>query len=903
MVDRFAEARRRAGYASNDGLARALKETAPEAFNGIEPRSLGAKLGELGRGVSTWWRGRPDRLAALHELTGFDAKELVAALVQRDRGWWMFPEFLSLPPLDLMEELPAQIGAPKPHDPKPMEGDLDDWLHLALPPSRRFHRRHPPEGIKWLTIAAGWGRGLLLARFQTFGEVDVVVAETLDDAVSLASGRLPLVLAPKCMVRQGDLEALIRLSPDRPVLIVADGDFPTSLQSIDEVWHPRWDWLTSKDGERRRLALMKGSPGGLYAAGQIGTFVWRPVDGWRTLLLDWLEKRLAGSGDSLFTREGLDVWLQRFDPTSVWFSTPSDLLSLAWLCHESGERKLPSPQTQDAGGRLLQHFGRTDSRAESILRRLVQMRWRDASHDFFTPLTWSGWQALVDLDAGPFVESRASKTRKVKSAALDLEVLRCDGFLTADSQGLWAFAQPTQARLILRDTLIRWVSEGDIERWARPQIGDASRQAAVSSVLSSLPMAALKRSLLAVSDSAPGCLAALSAAESLFVSLGSKFSLGQVNYTHEIGGLVSLIFRQYDSLIFRQYDEVSSYEWPPFTRAESDCGGASLSWLLACWEWSLNAPPPPAFPASLSGFFPGWLPRGDDAGGDWYSQLPPDLLKTFGGMESVPPGFDEAARSAQRLVDRLGCSELMAVTERGPLWAALMLVAAGRGKAVAEAAWWDALFHLQQAQRHLIDCLEQEDVDAVVTRLLPSLLEAAHGKGLSVIAVFGPIWIFMFEKTSASKVLRGLPDVTVEILYRHYRGLPLAWQLALDDRLGPDSPRWCWESALAHTTKPDVLADRLLSSRVPYVIPAGLLWRCAPDSCLACVSDPGHPWSPFLIDHCPDELSCSLAEVLVRRTDLLPDRELRLAWALRQLSRARGKEAALRVLLDQLDLH
>lgn len=895
MVNRFAEARRRAGYASNDALARALKENAPESFNGIEPRSLGAKLGELGRGVITWWRGRQDRLAAVRDLTGFDAEELVAALGQRDRGQWIFPEFSSLAPLNLMDELPAQIGAPKTLDSKTMEGSLDEWLQLALPPSRRFRRPHPPAGIKWLTIAAGWGRGLLLARFQTFGEVEVVVAETLDDAVSLASCRLPLVLAPTRMVGQGDLEALIRLSPDRPVLIVTDGDWPTSLQSIDEVWHPRWDWLTSKDVDRRRLALMNGKPGGLYGAGQIDAFVWRPVEGWRTLLLDWLEKRLAGTGDTLFTREGLDKWLQRFDPTSVWFSTPSDLLSLASLCHESGERKLPSPETQDAGVRLLQHFGRTDSRAESILRRLVEMRWRDASHDFFTPLTWSGWQALVDLDAGPVGESSASKTRRVKSAALDLEVLRRDGFLTADSQGLWAFAQPTQARLILRDSLIRWVSEGDIERWARPQIGDGSRQTVVDSVLSSMSMAAIKRSLLAVSDSSPGCLAALSAAESLFVSLGPRFNLGQVNYTPEVGRLVSLIFRH--------YDEVSGYEWPPFTRSESDCYGASLSWLLACWEWSLNTPPPPAFPSTLSGFFPGWLSRGDDAVGDWYSQLPPDLLKTLDVMEPVPPGFDEAARSAQRVVDRVGFDELMTVVERGPLWAALMLVAAGRGKAVAEAAWWDALFHSHPAQRHLIDCLKQEDLDAVVTRLLPSLLVAAHGKGVSVIAVIGPIWVFLFEKTNASKVLRGLPDVNVEVLYSHYRGLPLDWQLALDDRLEPDSPQWCWQSALTHTTKPDVLADRLLSSAVPNFFLAEMLWRRAPDSCLASASDPDHCWSPALINQCPDELCGSLAEVLARRSDLLPHRELRLAWVLRQLRGARGKEAALRGLLDQLDLH
>lgn len=99
------------------------------------------------------------------------------------------------------------------------------------------------------------------------------------------------------------------------------------------------------------------------------------------------------------------------------------------------------------------------------------------------------------------------------------------------------------------------------------------------------------------------------------------------------------------------------------------------------------------------------------------------------------------------------------------------------------------------------------------------------------------------------------------------------------------------------------MADRLLSSAVTYVFSAELLWRRAPDSCLACASDPEHCWSPVLINQCPDELCASIAEILARRSDLLPHRELRLAWALRQLRGARGKEAALRGLLDQLDLH
>lgn len=278
MDERFAEAIRRAGYPSKDSLARALKAQAPEAFAGIEPRGLGAKLGELGRGVSTWWRGRPDRVEALQALTGFDAGELVAALVQRTRGRWSFPEFSTLAPLDLLDELPADLGASFPLDPAPFAPSLDDWMQRALPPSRQFNRPFALEGVNWLTVPPGCGRGLLVARLQAVGSVDVVAADTLEDAVATASGNRPLVLAPRRAVKQDDMEALIRLDPERPVLVVSASACPSPMLRSEAARHPRWDWLVTKGDERRRLDLVKGNQGGVFGFGNgMRAFEWRLV--------------------------------------------------------------------------------------------------------------------------------------------------------------------------------------------------------------------------------------------------------------------------------------------------------------------------------------------------------------------------------------------------------------------------------------------------------------------------------------------------------------------------------------------------------------------------------------------------------------------------------------------------
>jgi hypothetical protein len=897
MDKRLAEAMRRSGYPSNNSLARALKQRAPEAFEGIEPLGLGAKIGDLGRGVSTWWRGRPNRVQALQALTGFDAGELVAALVQRARGRWSFPEFSTLMPMDLLEELPADLGTGFPVDTKASDHGLEAWMQRVLPPSRRPPRMYALDGVTWLTVPPGCGRGLLLARLQAVGSVDVVVEETLDDAVTAAAGSRPVVLAPRLAVSADDMEALMRLDEDRPVLIVSSSACPRPTLLSEVAWHPRWDWLVTKGRERRRLDLVNGNQGGVYGfGGALRAFEWRLAPDWRLRLIGWLEQRLAATGDTLFSRQGLDGWLQRFDPTSVWFSTPADVLALASLCHASGERKLPSPESAQAGARLLLHLAPMDSRAGSLLLRLVDMRWRDAAHEWLSPLPWDDWQGLVDAESRDVADGEGAKARKKWPPALDLEVLRQEGFLTADGRGWWAFAQPAQARLVLRDALMRWVPEGDLERWARPLVGDASRQAALDSVLAAMPAAELDGSINAVLRARPGSLSALSAAEALFVAVGRQFASGQAAYAPELAGL--------PARILQQHGEACGNVWPPFTRAEGENCGVPLSWLLACWEWSLCAPPPPALPPELAAWFPGWLPRGDDANAAWYSQIPQALLDAGDGVDEVRAGFDEAVRSAQRVVDRVGCQGLIGFVQPGPLWAALMLVAAARGQVAPEAAWWDVLMRLREAPGHLIRSLERDDADVVATRLLPSFLEAAGGRDpLSpALAVLGPTWTWLFGRAHASKVLPGLSAANVFALYRRFRGLPTTWQEALADRLGPDDPEWCWEAVIAESAYPEELADRLLSAGPPSIALLPTLWRLAPARCLAHACDPQDHSSLLLITLCPSEQCGRLAEEIARRDDLMPDRAERLAWVFRRLRETRGHEAGLRTLLDRLEL-
>lgn len=897
MNARFAETIRRRGY-SKDSLARELKAKWPEVFKGIEPRSLGVKIGELGRGVTTWWSGRPDRLDALRELTSFDAAELVKARAQQARGRWSFPEFPTLPPLDLLEELPAELCISATGDPLRVDMGIEPWMQRTLPTPRR-----PPRvlalsaGVTWLKIPAGGGLDLLLARLKAVGDVEVLAADTLEEAVTGAfGGGQPIVLAPQRAPTPDDLESLMLLDPTRPVLVISASACPHPEQPSDSAWLPRWEWLTTTGSARRRLDLVKGHQGGLFGDGGVNAFEMRLAPDWRMTLIDWIEQRLEGTGDTLFSRQGLSAWLQRFDPTSVWFSKPADVMALASLCHASGERKLPNPDSAEAGARLLRQLAPMDSRSESLLSRLVDMRWQDTAHDWVAPLPWDAWLDLVEAQSRDAPEDRSAKTRRKRTPALDLEELRKEGFLAPDSSGWWTFAQPVQARLVLRDALTRWVSAGDLERWARPLVGDSSRQAALDSVLGSMPTNALDRSIKSVLQAAPDSLSALSAAEALFLVMGRKFASDQATYTPELAGL--------HERFLQLHADADGHVLPPLTREPGENSETPLPWLLACWEWSLCTPPPPVLPPSLVDWFPGWLPQGGDADGAWFTQLPAPLREPSAPFAEVIVGIDETVKAAQRVVDRIGFRSLIEQTQMGSLWAVLMLTAAGRGQVAPMASWWDTLFRSREAPDHLIRSFAPGDADAVATRLLPSLLEAAAGSDsfTQALALRGPVWRWLFGQSRASTVVPRLLEPTVSRLYGRFRALPPDWRLALEERLDLSDPDAHWEMALSESENPEALVHRILSGGATSPSLLQMLWRLAPGPCLAHGCNEDDPMSWLLIHFCPPEQSGRLADEIARRDGLWPDRPERLAWVLRRLRESRGQVASLRALLDRLGL-
>ncbi len=886
MDIRLKEAARRAGFPSHDALAKHLKTRFPKVFRDIEPRSLGTKLGDLGRGKTSWWR-QPDRAAALEKVTQFDASELVRAIDQHALGDWLFPEFPGLPPLDLANEAPPELMAAV-HVNARNSGQLDDWWSLALPvPSRAFPARRLPPGLTWLTVPAGCGRSLLLARLRAARVADVVAGDTLDDAIAAAGGRGPVVLAPQNPVDKEMFESLSLLDESRPVLVISTHACPYT--DAARGWPPKWEWLSARSGQRRRLELRTGNDGGAYSRSSLEVNEWRLARDWRSTLIEWLDRRLQASGNSLFSQQGLHDWLLAFDAQAAWFATPSDVLALAALCHDAGERRLPATTLRDAGAQLLRRIDDVDTRIQALLGRLVQLRWLDAAHGWNAPLPWDRWQALMDSAE---VASSGSSTRGKRVARLDLETMRADGLLVPDGDGWWGFAAPTQARLVLRDLLVKSIAEGDLAFWAAPLMGDPARQSLVEAAMEVVATSALGVGISRLHDLPCWAPTAVCASEALFVEIGKRLGTGQA--------CTPALRTVLDHVLARSATDVRGSVLP-VSRPRDVEGGVPLDWLLARWEWSLGAQRPPQLPEFDDAGFPGWLAPGDAGLARWFGTLPQRLLAAQEPMADEPAGFTEAFDAARRVARRVGDAAIEPHAERSSLAAMLALEAAADGRVEAQPAWWDAACNLDTVDTHLPAAIGARGLEQVAVRLLPTMLVTACKLATvpSVRILLGPVWTWLFNGARPEPVLESIDEVTLDRLFGMCRGLPPAWRDALAQRWNCAAARPHIATLLGALDDPAPLARAILREPLPDMDLIPALWQAAPEACLACVADEDDLRGSLLLLLCPSDHSGTVTRLLAADDRVMPDRDDRVAWAIQRLQDGHGHDRTLQALLQR----
>ena len=895
-------AARAKNYDSLAKVAQALMEARAELFEDIKVRSLGVKLSELNRNDITWWRKRPDCLEALKDLLGLEPSDLIDSEQARRRGLWVCDEFPELPALNLAsEQLPVLAEAtptiPKKTFPDRMEG----WLSVGIGSD---YEQHPmnrlDKGIRWLHISKGTGRNLLLSQIKARNRLDVWEGDTLAQVVAQASPNRPAVLAPRQPISSTELEVLGTLNPAQPILIVSAYSCPlVEDEAPARQYFPTWEWLSASKQERSRsqfASQKNGISAGAFGRSSIIEFKWQLLSNWQSVLLEWVERRLSKNSETLFTAEGLCNWLEVFDPDNVFFPTPAAVLSLARICHEVGERRLPAPGKEGAGMYLVKQLGGEDSRYQSTLTRLVKHCWLEAGDLWHVARPWDDWLSTHSpVAASPTLKKMPVRSRMFEAtgevrygpevlAREDLDSAVRMKLLLLNADGNYGFSSYAEAALVLRDQLRMWMAEGDYEKWSAHLIGSEERQQLVDDVLLHLDNRALLKICHCVSQQPVWSTSALVASESLFLTMGLRLADRTLKFSPELEELLTQVFaRCIDDDAFIQL---------PLSRLLST-SEAKIDWIRAGWGWSLEMPKPEWVPAAISNQFPGWV----DGECYWLLHLPiPDWQSGIVPLISVAhfKRLVSAAMTAARVANQAGLSEQTYAPE--PLVAVVELLnAVQKGKPVLQSKWWMDIAPVPWAREAI--SLSLDDIAPKMQRALAiSLLEACSKNGdvSSQMAVFelihSRLWLQVLEVNDAGALCAEMSSQTIRFIAGNIRSFPMSLRCSVANQSDPDD--WpsdidwdaLWQSDVLKNS--DRVTQLLNRPRLHWAQPIASLWKVHPNYCLQWATDPESPHHEDFRRLCPETMVSELISTLLQESSLVKELNVTSEWAVSQIKNA-----------------
>lgn len=893
---RVLTAARTKGIESLNRLAQELLRTHPKPFKGVAARSLGAKLSELNRGVVTWWRSRPHAAQALGQALDIDVASFIDADSASRRGLWSFDEFPELEAINLASDEPATIHRVKPLGAAPVfDRLLESWFTLALEKGNE-HRRltGPQEGISWLYVPSGNGLDLLLARIEARQRVPVTRAATLGEACMATPRSGPVVLAPAGQIQSEDLLHLTLVPPQQPVLVVSNQRLPHSeTQSLIRTPLPSWEWLAAAPAERARLSLGSGhggEHGGLWDEKEIREFELTLDVDWREELLGWLETRL-GRTDTLFSASGLSAWLDAFDPDEVFFPDPRAVLSLARLCHQSGERRLPKPSQADAGRRLLQGLGALDSRYLDLLRRLTVVAWLDVQRPWGVSRPWQDWMGTESKPRAPVAASRSQVGRPrsavtkpslvISSPPIDREAALKLQILIPTASGEYRLRSPAEASLMLRDLLLGWLHEGDADCWASPTVGDEQRQKLVDAALRGLNTREVEKLCLQSLGLEPWTCQSIGASEALFVAAGLKMAEGQLSYTPDLGRLLDVLFARCGT------DQ--GFNTFPLGRSLHSTS-QKLDWIHACWGWSLRSPSPSLLPSHARNWFPVWT----GANGNFLAGLTLELAEDYRQPSPVQGRLAPLMLIAAEVVDAMRLDRV-----RGPekeempaLLALINLTRAVLGCCEPMAEWWLPL-HSRSWAQDALDSVIDAAARPVSPALAASLLEACtrrESTGYATLTYLrGPLWTRVLQDVEPAAVFHLVSTSAYQLAISHAASLPPRMRTYLVNEAPPErllgDAHWGVLLSSEELPSDKRIVELLNAPSFFNIAVANWLWHLQPDRCVSWATDSSWPAHQLLLEICPDEHVLKVLDLIKDVKRMTPSHSSWQEWASRRIGR------------------
>lgn len=677
------------GLPSFGATAKALLEAHPDNDWGMQPRSLETLIGKLDKGEVTWWINHPKVAQALGALLDLSLQDLGLHSNADTISGFRFSEFPGLKPLDLRREKPWRIGKEeadeKSRDASYGKPTLEEWLN---PDPTQWRA---PYDFNWLHVGDALERRLLTQHLAATSRFKVVFTQTLEAVTAQLQDAKPLILVVEGDVSEEDFKTLGLRNSFAGLLVIAPVPMYRKTSALESMMELEgWERRSLQDDERRQFDL--ATPVALKG------WTWTLQPDWRSALLQWVEKRLdRQNADTLFDAQSMSLWLERFDPLGQWFETTADVLQLCEMGHFESHKKLPKPNDVEAGRKLTQLLFRERplQRSDKIQQWAVA-RWNRLDLAWRGALSMDDWLSLLPANQLPpsaeevlAIASAKTALERKKAATrviglLDAgnpDVLRASGLLREDVTGHLDFEHPTLVRLIVRDKLMRKIAEEPAQSWGIACF-DADRRMLVDAALDVISMDTLMQAvhrLLLENEEEANSAAALGASEALFVAIGRRVANREV--IHE--KLLPLLMQLAETVFGRLELEASAFSLPAPWSRPLDSPAQQLSWIGACWAWSLlvKTPVKPVDELPPNWLFPGWsasLPPAPD----WLTKLWPEE-----GTERLPCAWRDFFKVADEWV-----KDWDQPLDNAPRILRIALLGrASSGAWAANPAWWQDL--------------------------------------------------------------------------------------------------------------------------------------------------------------------------------------------------------------------
>lgn len=877
MNNLIEQLREKAGYRSNDALAKAILKDEPRLEEQIIARSLGGKIGLLAKGKTDWWKNNELALSSLKKLLDADEADLGIHSAKGDH-LYVFREFPELPPLDLRREMPCEFASGEPEgrrqSHKELRGrslDLTSWLR-----SRDVgDSRGMPYGVSWLHVPMGLGAELLVAQMRAQSSFEVLQAPSLLEVQSRLQDPRPFVLVISSVNDEDDLLPLVGAEN---VLVLSPVPWPLADGESEFEFRLNWEFKQGSNQDRARQFLSD-------PYGNIRRYRWTLHPDWRTLLASWMHDRLNSKHvDTLLEIQELNLWLDKFDPDERLIRTPSDLLAIGRMFHGNSNKSRPKANGRDSTRQLQNRMLTIDSRRVDTFNRVALELWRDTSLKWGCPQEWTIWRKLSGGSSN--IQSLGNAAKKAARQDTQLEALRASELLVQvpkTESGDFALNPQLLADLEVRDLLMLEIRAGDFQSWGRAAL-DPARQPLVDAALAATPEHELLQTLRELRESDPWEPFAIGASESLFLSLG---------YRQAQGVLLSLETIHIVEMVLEKYLESGGDYGSPLliSRCHEDKSGHpdALMLMAACLGWSLSHKPKifRKVDGLLQQQFPGWtgkspsfpnLPRHPLDDSDIYHSSRDNSPQWRGFLKGVLNVFLQIA--GVKWAEEVECSNVAAALR---LAAALI-----KGEAVNE-DWVLKVVKHKWAESFVLDQIKDKHSQDLATRVFETMLDCAYeclftertSGFYEKHSLFNSrLWRWAAENTRPLQVIPIKSEKHLAVLRRMPRILPPAFRRELLASLPIEGPRVNQHLiGCAGEEARSLLLNRLGTAEGSMA--ANRLWALDPDETLSLLhSKRGERISAVqLAWSSPQNQASAVAEFLLGNPSLF-DKSERRAWVM-----------------------